>query len=180
MTHSRFMSSRLVVVLSLAAPVAITQGARLVLEAGPQAADASMVTEISPAIENSQPAATVVKLTAEQQRLAAYLAARPAIDPVASPMYRVPAEQGAHEPAQPVRIATQPAPTELADPSTAVVLTSVLGEKQHSRAVINGRLHKVGDTVCKGWKLVLIDGRNRGIVVQSLSGRTQSIQVPSR
>jgi hypothetical protein len=174
------MSSRLALVLTLAAPVAITQGARLVLEAGPQSAQASIVTAIPAVAESPEPVAKAGVLTPEQQRLAAFLANRPTIDPVANPMYRVPAERDEDEQKLPVQRVPRPEPTELADPTTGVVLTSVLGEKQHSRAVINGRLHKVGDTVCKGWKLVLIDGRNRGIVVQSLSGRTQSIQVPSR
>lgn len=170
------MKKRLLVAGSLVAPIVAVQAARFVFDGGPSSAQAT--TSVDDAAMPHLPARPIKPMTTAQQRAAAWLSEHAAPESLhtlyadlRSPMDHPPPR--VEEPARVEASPTEPPPSmpvEEFDPHRLLKVSSIMVDRAHAIAFINGRLCKVGDEPLKGWTITHVDGKTRVVVLTNVRG----------
>jgi hypothetical protein len=177
----RLRQEAVVSALALLAPVLLVQGVRTIFGAGGPSVSAAApaATDQSP-----EPLAPVVRLTPQQARALDWARQRAGQAPLVSPLQRAqPAPVTTPEP----DTARAPEPTDAPAPDfqgpqatlpepqvpeqlTRLRFTGFATLKSGPIAAINGRPHRVGDTVITGWTIEAIDTDKRVVTLRSADG----------
>ncbi|MDQ7013735.1 MAG: hypothetical protein Q9O74_07545 [Planctomycetota bacterium] len=154
-------SARLIPLAGIMAPVTAVLIARVMLSAGPSAAPAAGLD----AYDQLPPVAPVVTspITEAQQTAIDYLASLPSGGDLRSPM------------AQPkVREALELPPEQLVeqieDPTTRLVLNSIVGKGNRALASISNNIYCVGESPLPEWTITQIDTSGRVVVLRHSNG----------
>ncbi len=180
--------ARLMLAASLLAPIVCVQGVRLLLGAGPAGASASVAA--TPAAAPTLPIgdARPRPLTPAQQQAAAWLAEYAHVDAEGS-LYadlRSPMDHPAPPPPTPEQAtpsAKNPQPTRpmddpgAFDPRRDLHVSSIMVDREHAVAFINGSLSRVGDSA-HGWTITHIDGKRRVVVLRNEQGDEVELSPP--
>lgn len=172
----RLRQEAVVSALALLAPVILVQGVRTIFGAGGPAVSAAAPAPTDP---NPAPAAPVVRLTPQQARALEWVQQRASQAPLVSPLHRAQPEPVEPPPAPEVRVvepanldtptASEPTP-QVPEQLTRLRFTGFASLKSGPIAAINGRPHRVGDTVIAGWIIQAIDTDKRVITLLSADG----------
>jgi hypothetical protein len=168
MTIDKARKQRLWAAGALLAPVVLALGARTMLSAGPQATLAQAAGEQPAALEP----VNVKPPTKEQLAALAWLRTHPVPERVPSPMLHPKLDRpaAAAEPvpeAEPIGTPEEPLPV--------VALSAVLGRDGREAALLNGRVHRVGDEVVPGWTVRAINARAGSVELIGPGERTMTL-----
>lgn len=151
-------SSRVVRVLLLGGPLGLV----LLMRTGlPAPASAEAHRGVAP-IELAE--AAPVGLSADQARALEWISSRPVASGLVSPLASAPA--------------VRPLVEESAGAAEGVSFTlrGVVGSGLGGLATINGKIHRVGDEVAPGWRLVEIDARHRQVKLSGPDGEQRTVE----
>lgn len=170
MKLDRVRKQRLWTAGALLAPVLISMAARAVLQSGPRESPAA-VTVAAVVPEPMLTAEPVAKaLTGDQVKAGRWLASVERARAERSPMLH------AEAPAVPAA-ASAPVPVLVVDETLPkMTLTAVLSREGQEIALLNGRMHRVGDEVLPGWTVESIDSRGVSVTMRSREGRSMVVE----
>lgn len=151
-------SSRVVRVLLLGGPLGLVL---LVRTGVPAPASAAAHRGVAP-IELAE--AVPVGLSGDQARALEWITARPVGSGLASPLASAPS----------VRPLVEESP--VGAEGVSFTLRSVVGSGLGGLATINGKIHRVGDEVAPGWRLVEIDARHRHVKLSGPDGEQRTVE----
>jgi hypothetical protein len=172
MKLDRVRKQRLWTAGALLAPVLISMAARGVLQAGPRESPAAVaVAAVVPELAAGAAEPVAKALTGDQVKAARWLAGVERARADRSPMLH------AEAPAVPAASASAPAAVVVVDETLPkVTLTAVLSREGREIALLNGRMHRVGDEVLPGWTVESIDSRGVSVTLKSREGRSMVVE----
>jgi hypothetical protein len=163
---------------TIAAPVLVLVGARVLLAPPPAAASGGAITPVASATT----APTKVTLSPAQQRAMEW-SQNLASEGLKSPLCRVqdrPVQHVEHTQPDPEPIQTpEPEAIPHVDPTLGLRLTAIMGTVDSGMAMVNGKVYRVDQEVRPGLRILAIDARmNRIVLVDSegaqyVLGRTE-------
>lgn len=65
------------------------------------------------------------------------------------------------------------------DPAPTLLITAIVGTRDEALASISHRLHRQGDEVAPGWRIIMIDPRSRIVRIAHTDGRTLDFSPPT-
>jgi hypothetical protein len=154
-------------IAAVAAPILVFCMARVFL--GPTATSAD--TGARPAPCTDVPVVTAKEPTPEQERALAWIDSLAWEGALVSPFARMRLSSGPGSgPSVPIAIPLDQ------DATANLRLTAVLGNSQGGAATINGRIHRAGDVVAPGVRLVSVDARGQRVQLMLDDGRTVELR----
>jgi hypothetical protein len=171
MTTPSQRRARVLGAVALLAPFMIVQAGRFLGETGLQTSNAG----VSSATPENPGGAPLAPATSQQQRAVEWSVANASPRTERSPL-RAPSA-----PPAPIALPQAPPDTPPAPPEDMLLaslhLNALMGQESTGVAVVNGKLHRIGEEVAAGWTLKLISARDRFVELEGPDGRTARLEL---